>query len=205
MYIDLTHNFSAHMPVFPGDKAAAILQIAQVSKEGTCNHFLKTGMHVGTHMDAPGHMLEQGKLLYEYPVEKFFGRGVQVDVRGKQAADIDCLNGLNVARGDFVLLMFGWSDKFQNPEYYQNYPQVTEGLAKQLVKLGVSVLGMDTPSPDYAPYEIHKILLREGILIIENLTNLDALSAHPKFEIIALPVKLETEAAPCRVVAKIHE
>ena len=120
-------------------------------------------------------------------------------------ADIDCLNGLTVMPGDFVLLMFGWSDKFQSQEYYQSYPQVSAGLARQLVKLGVSVVGMDTPSPDYAPYEIHKILLPADILIIENLTNLDALSAHPEFEIIALPVKLEAEAAPCRVVAKIHE
>ena len=66
------------------------------------------------------------------------------------------------------------------------------------------MVGMDTPSPDHAPYKVHKILLGNEILILENLTNLEQL-LNKNFEVIALTPKLEADAAPARVVAKIYE
>src|SRR5581483_9240801 len=93
MYVDLTQNFNNHMPVFPGDSDAELVRTASVDKNGTADHQVKTGMHVGTHMDAPGHMIEGGKGLHEYPVEKFFGRGILLDARGRSSSDVDLLNG----------------------------------------------------------------------------------------------------------------
>jgi kynurenine formamidase len=202
-YIDLTHTFNSQMPVFPGDPAPELKQIAFVAKDGLNDYQITTAMHVGTHMDAPAHMLQGGKFLDEYPPEKFFGRGVIVDARGKQSADADLLSGVEIKKGDVVLVCFGWSTEFGKDEYYENYPELTSAFAEKLRELGVSIVGMDTPSPDRAPYTVHKILFKHDILIIENLTNLDQLINHYKFEIIALPAKLQTDAAPCRVVAKI--
>jgi kynurenine formamidase len=144
-----------------------------------------------------------GKLLNEYPVEKFFGRGVVIDARGKTSVGAELLSGMDIKSGDVVLICFGWSEVFHNDEYYLNYPVISEGFAKKLVELGVAMVGMDTPSPDKAPYGVHKILLKQDILIIENLTNLETLFAYPNWEIVALPAKLEAEAGLCRVVAKI--
>ena len=48
---------------------------------------------------------------------------------------------------------------------------------------------------------IHSILLGAGIIIIEGLTNLEALSSE-KVELIALPLKIgDGDGAPARVVA----
>jgi kynurenine formamidase len=69
---------------------------------------------------------------------------------------------------------------------------------------GVEILGLDTPSPDRPPFAIHKILLSHNILIIENLTNLQALSEVSEFEVLAAPPKIRCEAAPVRVGARIH-
>lgn len=202
-YIDLTHTFINDMPVFPGDSAPVLVKTNDVNKDGILDHRLSTGMHVGTHIDAPAHMMPGGKFLHEYPPEKFFGRGIIVDARGKSSADVDLLAGPEIKKGDIVLVCFGWSTEFGSDEYYQNYPELTEGFAKKLAELGVSIVGTDTPSPDRAPYKVHKILFNADILIIENLTNLEKLISHKNFEIIALPAKLQTEAAACRVVAKI--
>ncbi len=202
-YIDLTHTFNGQMPVFPGDPASELKQTTFVEKDGFSHFHLNTSLHVGTHMDAPSHMLMGGKLLNEYPVEKFFGRGVVIDARGKTSVGAELLSGMDIKSGDVVLICFGWSEVFHNDEYYLNYPVISEGFAKKLVELGVAMVGMDTPSPDKAPYGVHKILLKQDILIIENLTNLETLFAYPNWEIVALPAKLEAEAGLCRVVAKI--
>ena len=69
-------------------------------------------------------------------------------------------------------------------------------------KPGIKIIGIDSPSPDRSPYEIHKLLMKNDILIIENLTNLAELTSHEEFDVIALPTKFDTEAAPVRVVAR---
>ncbi len=202
-YIDLTHTFNSNMPVFPGDPTAELVKVSDVAKDGVLHYDLKTGMHVGTHIDAPAHMLLGGKYLHEYPTEKFFGRGVIIDTRGKPSADVDLLEKADIKKGDIVLVYFDWATEFEEEGYYLNYPEISGAFAKKLADIGISIIGMDTPSPDRAPYPTHKILLSADILIIENLTNLGQLVGNQTFEVIALPAKFQAEAAPCRVVAKI--
>ena len=99
--------------------------------------------------------------------------------------------------------MTGFSNKFGVPEYYESYPEITAAFASKMVELGVSIVGMDTPSPDRPPFVIHKLLLGNDVLLIENLTNLESLLEHVQFTVAALPAKFDAEAAPVRVVAQI--
>ncbi|MDE2312036.1 MAG: cyclase family protein [Patescibacteria group bacterium] len=198
-YIDLTQTFTAAMPVYPGDPPA---QLTEISKGGIVDHLLKSGMHVGTHMDAPRHMLRGGKNLSDYGVEKFFGRGVLIDARGKDSAGPELLGPVVIQPGDIVLVNFGWADKFGRAEYFAGHPVLTEEFARKLAGSGASIVGLDTPSPDYSPYLVHKLLLGRDILIIENLAELSKLGSQA-FEVMALPAKLQADAAFCRVVAKV--
>ena len=62
-------------------------------------------------------------------------------------------------------------------------------------------MGIDSFTPDNAPYTVHKILFRNGILILENLMNLDKVPNGAK--IIIAPLKLtDSEGAPVRVIAE---
>jgi len=201
-YIDLTHTFKQPMPIYPGDPEPELKQTAFVEKDGYNEFQIKTGMHVGTHMDAPLHMFSGGKRLSEYPPEHFFGKGHLIDAREK-SIDANLLKGKSISKGDIVLLMTGFSSKFNSPEYYKSYPEINESFAEKMVKLGVKIVGMDTPSPDRAPFAIHKLLLKNNILIIENLTHLESLLKYAKFTIIALPAKFDCESAPVRVVAQL--
>lgn len=202
-YIDLTHTFKHGMLVYPGDSSPELVVAADNYEGGKIIHYqLKTSMHVGTHMDAPLHMLENGKRLSEYSVDHFFGKGHLIDARGK-LIDATLLEGKQISKGDIILIMTGFSNKFGTPEYYESYPEISETFASKMVELGVSIVGMDTPSPDRPPFAIHKVLLGNDVLIIENLTNLESLSGHAQFTVVALPTKFDTEAAPVRVVAQI--
>jgi kynurenine formamidase len=200
-YIDLTHTFTDSMPVYPGDAHPKLERIADFEGQGFVDHKLSAAMHVGTHMDAPLHMIENGEFVSDIELSRFFGKGKLVDAR-KQKVIIDesVLAGVRPQAGDMVLVYTGWSKYFHHADYYKDYPEFSQGFAESLVKAKVSAVGLDTPSPDRPPFLVHKILLAAGIVIIENLTNLKSL-LDKKFDVVALPVKLKTDASPCRVIA----
>lgn len=203
-YIDLSHTFVDDMPVFPGDPKTTLKQITSVPKDGYTDHALTTVMHVGTHMDAPLHMIEGGRYMDEIALERFVGAGILIDARGKPVIDADLLKGKIVPKGSIVLLLTGTDQKYKTSAYDTEYPVFTEALARALVMAGVLIVGIDFINPDKeASYPVHKILLSSEVLIIENLTNLAALVGAREFDVFAFPVKLHAEAAPVRVVARV--
>ena len=73
----------------------------------------------------------------------------------------------------------------------------------QLIDANVSIVGVDTGSVDSEEsFPIHKRLLENDILIIENLTDLKEV-ANKAFEFTALPLNVRLDGAPCRVIAKV--
>ena len=198
--LDLTHTFTATMPVYRGDPAS---ELKPFGKPGCMDHLLTTGMHVGTHMDGPLHMIENGKYLSDMPVEHFVGPGHLIDARGHDVIPASLFDGITIKLGSIVLLFTGHSAKFRSSDYFEKFPVISEEFAKKAVALGVKIVGMDTPSPDVPPFPVHKILLGSEILIIENLTNLESLIGLKNFTVAALPAKFHADAAPVRVVAMV--
>lgn len=88
------------------------------------------------------------------------------------------------------------------PAYYEEHPLLDMDLCKFLLKKNIKMLGIDMPSPDKYPFEIHKFLLENKICIIENLTNLDKLLSTKNFEVIALPLKIKADCSMARVLAR---
>ena len=165
--IDLTHTFSADMPVYPGDSKPEIKQVATIAKQGWSDYEVKTGMHIGTHMDGPLHMTTKGQKISEINPERFVGSGKIIDARGRDKITPDLITG--VEAGDIVLVLTGFGSKFYDADYYEKYPELTEDFAQKLVQLQVKMVGTDTPTPDRPPFAVHKILLSQEILILENL------------------------------------
>lgn len=201
MLIDLSVDLNEKTPVYPGDPETKLAPAGTHEKSGYQDHYLSVGTHVGTHMDAPSHMIPGGKNLDAFPLEKFSGRGVYVRVEG--AYDIEAVKALDIREGDIVLFHTGMSDVYHSPDYYEKYPAIPEELAAWLVKKKVKMVGVDTCSPDYPPFAVHKLLLSGEVLIIENLTNLAPL-AGKEFKVHAFPIKLQADGAPVRVVAEIN-
>lgn len=201
--IDLTHIFDTNMPVYPGDPEPKLEQITSLDKDGYNDSLITSVMHVGTHMDAPLHMIEKGKTMDEMPIESFFGTGILIDVRGKKKIDASLIDGITIPKGSIMLLYTGYGEKYRTKDYFDDIPQVTEDFAQKMVESKISILGMDILGPDEPPFPTHKILLGNDIMIIENLTNLDKLLEASEFEVMALSMKLQADAAPVRVIAKI--
>ena len=203
-YIDLSHQLTNTTPVYPGDPPVEILTNNNVTHDGFCSHTVTMGTHVGTHIDAPAHMIENGKDISDYPVSHFIGNAVVVNVKGKSRISARDLEGVNLSPGDIVILYTGRNLLFQTEEYFTGYPEIAADFAEKLVEAQIKILGMDQASPDHAPFTTHKILLSHDILIIENLTNVEQLLQSGKITVYALPLSNALDAAQVRVVAQIE-
>ena len=201
MLIDLSVLLNEKTPVYPGDPETKIKEAGILGKENYRDHYVCVGTHVGTHMDAPSHMADDGANLDAIPLERFTGRGIYIKV-GK-SFDLAEVQKADIRTGDIVFFHTGMSDHYHEKAYYENYPAISEDIANYLVEKKVKIVGVDMCSVDHEPFPVHRILLGVGVLIIENLTNLGVLSGK-EFRIHAYPVKLELDGAPVRVVAEIQ-
>lgn len=199
-FIDLSVSLNAQTPVYPGDPVTKIEPAGILENDGFNDHYVSIGTHVGTHIDAPLHMIQNGKTLDQFPIDQFIGRGVYIKVDNNKF-DLAQLQHVDIKEGDIVLFHTGMSEIYNDPRYFE-HPSISEEIANYLVEKKIKMAGMDMASPDHEPFQIHKILLNAGILIIENLTNLTELSGK-EFTVYALPIKLQIDAAPARAIAEV--
>ena len=186
-----------------------IQPLARFEKDGFRERQLTFGSHTGTHMDAPSHLLRQGKTLDQFPVDHFLGTGLCIDTRMTTSGPIEWTSLQRyqdeLSNSDFVLLRTGWGRYWATPKYVKDYPTLSTASATRLSEFNLKGLGVDTLSVDAIDtrdYPAHHILLEKNILIIENLAHLDRLPDGRFRQLCCLPLHLaESDGAPTRVVA----
>lgn len=203
MLIDLTQTFVDKMMVYPGDEIPKLEQTHIYAKDHFNNFRIETGLHSGTHIDGPMHMTDSNQLISDIDINNLIGNACIID-----AADINELNWNEefrekISGKSIVLFYTGHSKFFGTDEYLKNYPVITTEFAEKLVELKVKMIGIDSLSPDDFPFQVHKILLGNNILIAENLTNLECLFKYKDFEVIAFPIKIKADGAMARVAARV--
>lgn len=204
-YIDLTHPFTHSMPVFPGDPPASLTDILNVARDGCADHLIQSGMHVGTHIDAPAHMLSGGVTIDAFPLSLTHRRGIVIDARGQTALTRAVFESASIEKGMTVIVATGWSERFRTETYFDfaMMPLVTPDAASYLVERGIACLVLDTPTPDIAPFPQHKTLLSAGVYIIENALAPERLIGKGDFECIVVPSAYVADAAPVRIFARV--
>jgi kynurenine formamidase len=201
--IDLSHTIHDNLSVYPGDSPVRLSQLKEYSRDGYGNFQLITGMHAGTHVDGPMHLTNSNAYLSALPLELFTGEGLVIDVRHQKRLGLSNEIRTRIKPGDIVLFCSGMDKLFGETIYYSDYPVMEEELVHYLVEKRVKMIGLDWASPDHEPYPMHQILLKNNILILENLKNLDLLLNEPMFEIFAFPLKINADSSIVRVVARI--
>ncbi len=202
--IDLTHEIQHGMPVHPYDMPMRLFQDRFLESDKYNGYRLESGMHVGTHLDGPMHLLARKAFISEFPVERFYGRGCLLDVKGRRLIELKHEYRDIVHKDDIVVLFTGHGAKWGTYAYYQDHPVLSAELARFFVEREIKMVGMDTPAPDVYPFEIHKTLLKNNIFIMENVANLSAIPENTGFEIFAFPLKIRAEASLVRVIARVE-
>lgn len=199
-FVDLSVPINEDTPVYPGDPKTKIVPAGILEKDGYEDHYISLGTHVGTHIDAPKHMISRTKSLDQISVDRFIGNGIYIKVNEK--FNFGKIRKAPIKKDDIVIFHTGISNVYYKPDYYNKYPAITEEIANYLVKKKIKMVGVDMCSVDHEPFPVHRILLKNNILIIENLTNLAKLASQ-KFTVYAFPIKLQIDGAPARVIAEM--
>lgn len=204
--IDLSHELHEEMPVFPGTEKPIFKRANTIEADGFAEHIMNMYSHTGTHIDAPSHMLKEGENLDDMDVSNFVGKAIIIDVKGLSKIDIDILKPYEskIKNAEFVILNTGHSKFWGHEEYFGGFPALTIDSAKWLCEMNLKGIGIDAISIDYmenTSFDVHHILMNKGLLIIENLTNLDEVG-DDEFVLSVLPLKTkEADGSPIRAVA----
>jgi kynurenine formamidase len=212
-WTDLTHVLTEDLSrasAFPKPVIRQILSMPEGNANITEIHMVA---HHGTHVDAPRHFMIDGPTFEQIPLERLYGPAVVWRIE-KEPFGVITAQDFEAARpalkpGDMVLLDTGWA-KYVNTEKYEDHPYLSIDAASWLVEHQVKLLGVDFSTPDLTAHKrpsgftwpVHQILLSQGVLVAEHLTNLAPL-ANTRVEamFLALPIA-GSDGAPARVLAR---
>ncbi len=205
--VDLTQHLEDGMPVFPGITSPSFEDFARVASDGYAMSEYRLVNHIGTHVDAPAHQILGGDTLDQIPLDRLVTDALKLDFTAHapgalSLADLEPHLG-QMRRGDIVLVCSGNDRNWGSDAYWTGwcYPDVEASRA--MIERGVSGVGFDGPSADpvdSTTYELHRVWLSAGRLIIENLARLTELGARTS--IVVAPMKVRgANGAPARVLA----
>ena len=165
---------------------------------------MTTTMHVGAHADAPSHYHEEGRSIDAVDLTPYWGicRVIRVQIAPGSLILPKHLLGHDSGLPPRVLFATG---SFANPDVFnEDFVAFAAETIDALAKLGVKLVGIDTPSVD--PFlskdlPAHQALMRHGMRNLEGVV----LTGVPAgdYELSALPLKIKgADASPVRAALR---
>jgi arylformamidase len=203
---DISLTISPDLPTWPGDPALEIKQFESIDKGSKTNcTSISTSVHVGTHVDAPHHFLNDGRTVEQLSLEVLTGHCYVLQLPdGVDAITSEVLDRSEIAP-DMKRILFGTSNSHLwakgEKEFQTDFVAITEDAAEWLVDHGVQLVGVDYLS--VAPYgdstPTHTVLLKAGIVIVEGLNLSKVMRGF--YDLYCLPLKIAgSDGAPARAI-----
>jgi arylformamidase len=205
MTYDVSIPITATMPVWPSDPPVSLTPIAHLARDQS--HTVRVtkidmGSHTGTHIDAPWHMVENGRRLDEIPLETLIGPALVVEIPGARSITRPHVEQVNFHGIPRILFKTENSRHWNDGRFYEDFVYLEPEAAELLVEREVKLVGIDYLSIDKFQSERHPshfVLLRRNVVIIEGL-NLSRVEPG-KYRMTALPLNLQqVDGAPTRVI-----
>ena len=205
--VDLTHPLADGMPVFPGLPEPSFRPIANVREDGYAMTDLHLLNHIGTHVDAPSHHIPGGDTFDEIPLERFVTHALTINVADREPGPLP-LGELeshlhHLHPGDILFLCSDNARNWGTEAYWTGWSYPDAECAHALVDCGISAIGFDGPSADpmdSTTFDLHRLWLSSGRMIIENVANLTELP--PRAQVVVAPIKLAGgDGGPARIFA----
>lgn len=179
--------------VFPGDTTPQKTVLATIQGDSICNlSALSMCVHNGTHVDAPFHFYNDGKKIDEVDINRFVGWCYVYTKDG----ELDAREALKVIE----------EATKTDPEcakrlLFRGKTTITLEAAKVFAENHILLLGNEsqTVGPEDAPMNVHLILLKEEIVLLEGIRL--AHVSDGKYLLDAAPINLGgSDGAPCRAL-----
>lgn len=222
-YLLLSYPINESTPLYESIPMHRILPYSEISKGDAYNSVvISIHNHIGTHIDAPKHFIDDGKPIYEYNLDELvFKNPVIVDcLRDDESLIVpDDLQHASqmLQKSDCLLLHTGFG-QYRGEEKYRTY---NPGIATETILWirkeypNIQCIGIDSISVSSFQHisegiEAHKAAfstkkgLGEPLLLIEDM-NLKTISSRKLKMVIVFPWQVNgIDSAPCTVLAEIE-
>jgi len=219
--IDLTHRLLPEAPSWDGS-CGFELSINTDYKDCIPPNLFRTqkinmSAGIGTHMDAPAHVIPDGRTIDKLTMEELVTDCVIIDV----SSEADAVYVIKpeviekfekeygkIKSNSFVIFYTGWDKRWGNRDRYNNnhkFPSVDLSVAELLLKRNIVGIGIDTLSVDTGVngFPVHHAILGADKYLVENVANAKELPSTGA-KILVLPIKIKdgTES-PVRLIALV--
>lgn len=203
---DITLTISPALPTWPGDPGIELVQFESMDRGAHANVTkISTSVHMGTHVDAPHHFLNDGRTVESLPLDVLTGPCYVVQLPdGVDAITAEVLSRSEVS-SEMKRVLFGTSNSHfwakGETKFQEEFVAITEDGAEWLVEHGIQLVGVDYLS--VAPFQesepTHKILLGAGVVIVEGLNLSNVMRGF--YDLYCLPLKIAgSDGAPARAI-----
>jgi arylformamidase len=202
---DITRTLNPALAAWPGDTPFSA-EIITAIKHGAAINLttLTVSSHIGTHVDAPYHFLDNDLTIEHLPLEGYLGPATVVTVAREAGPllpnDFPGLDWPRVKR----LLVHSMASTKPLDQFPTDYVYPSPELADFMAASGIVLFGCDAPSMDEMNSKTlpgHKALRRHNIAILEGLLLTDV--PDGAYELIALPLKIHGgDGSPVRAILR---
>ena len=211
MIIDLSQSINSDIKLYPGSPNVSFLKWSKYSIDGYDSEAIFLSTHTGTHMDAPSHFIKGAEPIDIIDVNRFVMNNVHLLKIAKSSNQLitteDIINSdTDIKENDSIVFSTGWEHNYNSDNYMSSNPGLSPEAATYLSNKKINAVAIDSPSIDSGieqEFPVHQILLKNNVLIIENICNLTQI---PKkiLKLIAIPLKLQgATGSPIRALAII--
>ncbi len=193
--IDVSLPLRNGMITYPGDAHYEEYAYKTHSKDHV--HITRVLMetHSGTHIDAPFHMIPDGKKLSDIPLENFMGRATVLECNGPEIKASDIPD----SHEKMVLFKTRNSDRYDT--FHTDFTYISLEAAKKLVSHHATLAGIDYLSVEkFGSPEpvVHRELLNAGIVIVEGLYLKGVKPGN--YNMVCFPLSMSEDGGPCRAI-----
>src|SRR5262249_40609787 len=144
MIYDVTVPITSSIPVWPGEPPVRLSPKSHQSRDGSHTVRLtaiEMGSHTGTHIDAPYHMIGDGKRLEEFPLDTLMGRATVFEIFDAASVGVADLQRLDWTGVERVLFKTENSSHWQDGKFYEQFVYLEPEGAEFLFQAGVRLVG----------------------------------------------------------------
>ena len=224
--VDLTHTLTPDFPFIPVKKLTypfSLIPMATLKENGVEANSWRIHEHLGTHIDAPNHFIENQKSLDQIELKDLIVPVVVIDIEEKASKNRDAVltvddlktfesNYGKIPEHSCVMMYSGWEKHLKDSLFVglddkqvKHYPGFSNEAIHFLISqrsiagIGVDVLSFD-PGID-ENYTGHKILFKAGKWGLECVANLNKIPKTGATIIVGAPKVGKATGGFSRIIA----
>lgn len=222
-YVNLSHALEETSPVHIGLKNLEITPNSQISKGGGYNSYIiSVENHCGTHIDAPGHFLDEGKIISDYSQEELIFNNpliLNLPKNQEEVIKLEEISKLNLENKDCLIFRTGF-ERYRKKDH-DTYLRLNPGIEPDLIYwirknypkircIGIDGVSISSFSKPEQGKEAHLNAFRknkelgEPLVLVEDMKLAEIKNLESVETIIVVPWNIKIiDSAPCTVIAKI--